>query len=554
MDFRPSLDKRPAEAASKLLMSLIIGALLVYLGALYIGPVIRGDDTVSSFANLNIWTGMLRAENPFSAWAPADSNGYGSPLPFFYHKLFNLTAATLVLLSGDIVTGYRLALIIFSAVMFWGAYRCATRLGFDRLSSIVTATACMLCPYAIDNIGERGAVAEYSAMALAPWLLGVALDFHTDANPKWRAPQLVALLTLLALAHVLIFAIVVALLSKFSAYQVVNGRKGCWALALSLAAATLAFTVLVYVPFAYWSGFFCSNQARAVRVPWANLTSFSDVLVPFPWSRFGYPGTALLIALYIRFRTGKVKALANDSAVGLGIIALLLLATITPLAKPLWQLSPKLDFVQFPWRALSVISPIAIVALFGLVQEIGSLNVRRRVQLALVIVAILNVGIALSLGQLRPNTPMIISSTELRALTPSSGRLFGEYFPAAFQARLNHIDATRAETPASTQLPAPRPLIETAGCVVPDMARPTYFDTLRITAVCPQAAHLRINQFSTPFLDSTAINNTTGAVIQPAPASQFIDFSLPAGQWTITVRQRTYLELTEMAWRNRLGR
>ncbi|KDB07697.1 Membrane protein, 6-pyruvoyl-tetrahydropterin synthase-related domain containing protein [Burkholderia sp. lig30] len=529
------------------LLALAGTMLVANLAALWLGPIVRGDDTFSSFAHLDAWTAALKAGNPLSVWTPTDANGFGSPMPFFYHKLFNLVGAMLGLFAGDIVTGFRLAVLFFSSVMFWGVYQCATRLDLDRPSRFVAATACVLSPYAINNIVERCAVAEYSAMALIPCILALVLDFHTGANRKWRAPTLIALLVSLALAHVLIFVAAAGLLLVLSLYRIASAQSGGWALACPSLVAVAAFVGLIYVPFTHWSALFCAGQASVFGKPGNYVVPMLYVLLPFPWSRLGWPGTALLIAIYFRLRQGKARS--DDLALGLGVVAILLILIMTPVAKPLWQLSSKADFFQFPWRVLAIATPIAIVALFGLIERLEPTR-RRRMQFDLLVVAIFNLGLTLCWIKWRPMTPVTIPLAELRHQVPSSGPgpdATGEYFPVAFQARLNQMNFKVWGTSASSALPVRRPLVEASGCEYSDVARPTYFDTLWISSVCAYPGHVRINQFSTPFLDSMATNDS-GAVVRPVANAQVIEFALPPGHWTITVRQRSYIELVEMAW------
>jgi hypothetical protein len=78
-----------------------------------------------------------------------------------------------------------------------------------------------------------------------------------------------------------------------------------------------------------------------------------------------------------------------------------------------------------------------------------------------------------------------------------------------------------------------------------------HFDKLRVSGVCAHPGRVRINQFSTPFLDSFATNEE-GIVVKPIASTLAIEFALPAGHWTIMVRQRSYIELVKMAWRAKL--
>lgn len=104
-------------------------ALAAYVFAILFAPIRREWDTYLSFSHLYVWTAELRSFNVLSTWTPLDANGYGSPLPFFYHKLLNVMGAALSIASGDIVIGYRLTILTFSATLFAGIYLCARRLG-----------------------------------------------------------------------------------------------------------------------------------------------------------------------------------------------------------------------------------------------------------------------------------------------------------------------------------------------------------------------------------------------------------------------------------------
>jgi hypothetical protein len=57
-----------------------------------------------------------------------------------------------------------------------------------------------------------------------------------------------------------------------------------------------------------------------------------------------------------------------------------------------------------------------------------------------------------------------------------------------------------------------------------------------------------VNQFATPFLDVTAVDER-GHLLRPAQSdSPFFVLVLPEGRWVIHVRQKQYLELVAEAW------
>jgi hypothetical protein len=532
---------------------MVIGAVLaIYLAFLWLGPIVRGDDTTNSFMHLDVWSTALRAGNPLPVWASEHANGFGSPMPFFYHKLFNLVGAIFVLLTADTVTGFRCAVFVFSVVQLTGAYQCARRLELGTLSSIAAAAACLLAPYAINNMVIRGAVAEYSAMALVPWILLLVLDFHLEVHRKWHAFMLFAVLGLLALAHVLIFVAVAGLLLGLSLYWIVTGHRGRLTFALVIGASVLAFAMLFYVPFAYWSVLFCPDQARIFGKSADNLVPVLTLLQPLPRTGLGWPGLALLVAMTAKLR--RVKSKSDNPAFALGTIAIFLMLVTTSVAAPLWRLSSLFDFFQFPWRVLAVATPLAIIALFGLMENIEPVQ-RQRLQIWLLLIALVSDVISINSLKSPPPYSRTIPLAELRHQVPSSTPnpdANGEYFPAAYQNRLRLVEIKAWGEGLDAVLPARRPLVEAHGCEVADMVRPPYFELLRISGVCTQLGRIRVNQFATPFLDSVATDDT-GRMIHPDAKAQIIEFTLPPGHWTILVRQRRYDELVRMAWFGKLG-
>jgi hypothetical protein len=538
--------RRGKQYAPALLFGFVAVLLAAYVLAVLFGPILRGDDTFISLSHLGIWTAALRAGDPLSIWTPGDANGFGSPVPFFYHKLFNLVGAFAAIASGNVVTGFRLAVLMFSAVMFYGTYACAGRLGADRLSRWVIATACVLAPYAIDNIVERCAVSEYAAMALIPPILALTIDFLKARDiRKWHGVAVFVLLLLLALAHLLIFVVTAALLLLLSFALIARSSAGSGSLAVATLAALALFAAFIYVPFSFWATYFSPAQARAYGLPAEHVLPLRAVLLPLPDSRAGWPVIGLVIGMAMQLRVPR-EARAS-LAVGLGMVALGLTLLMTRLATPLWRLSDQLDFVQFPWRLLAIATPLCFVAMTGLIEKL-SVTARRCVQFGLLTISLFNTLGMLYMLRL-DHTILPIAELQNDAPTAGIGRdAGGEYFPAVFQPKLAPL--TVWLVPVASVLPARRPLIEGSGCTFAAIERPAYFDQLRIPVTCSTGGHVRVNQFSTPFLDSMALG-ANGSTMKPLGDGPLIDFSLPAGEWTVVIKQRTYLNLVMMSWRAR---
>lgn len=534
------------------LVSWLTAILIFACGAgILLGPIVNGHDTYISFSHVEIWVNALRAGDLASTWTPVDANGFGSPVPFFYHKLFNLVAAALTLVTGDIVTGVRLAALFFAALMLYGTCACAARLGADRRSQLVIGIACVLSPYAVVCLIARGAVAEYSAMALIPLGIALTLDLFNAQRSNRRAIELFVLLIFLALAHLVIFLAAAGMLILLALYLLVRApARGIRLLAAS-GGALLLFVILIYAPFTVWGAFFCPAQAQLHGLPADNAVSLLRIFSPNPGSWFAWPIPVLLIGLAIQFRHQQGRR--STIVIILGLAAFLVTLCMTRLAAPLWRSSELLNFVQFPWRLLSITTPLIFVAFAGMLEQMPA-ALKRYAQIGLLAITAFNVGGSLlSVKSIYATIPL----AELRHDMPSAGPgpdAGGEYFPARYQDQLA-ASPDILKVKASSVLPARRNLVETTGgCGFKQIAGVSYFRTLQINAICNSDGTLLINQFSTPFLAVTATNTEQGTVVLPVRGGPFIELPLSKGNWSVVVRQRSYLELVKMAWERKLGR
>jgi hypothetical protein len=546
-----------SEPGTALCVGAIGIALLAYVWAILTGPVLRGLDGYVSFSHLYVWIAELRAHEALSTWTPLDGNGYGSPLPFFYHKLFNLVGAVLTIASGSIITGYRLTILVFLATLFAGTFMCARRLGADRISSSAIATASVLAPYVLVKIA-LGTVAEYSASTLIPLVIALVLDARADRFGPGKAVALLAVLLLLELAHVLVAAMTFGVIIPLVVYLCVVKPKAYLALAAT-ALALCAFIGLFLVPFNFWSTEFCPGQAIVAGGIANLLINIREVFRPTPFSGFGWLFFALMagMALYL-FRGRRTTNPNIHVAFVLGCMSFAVVFMMMKFTRPFWLLGGPLGYIQFPWRLLSVATPLCLIALAGLLAQLAP-RTRRYAELALIFFALVHAGHLASLAlHVTPpySTEPTLSLEEVNreippreVIGPDAG---GEYLPASFSKALAHIDVFNTETRISSILPPPRPFIEASGCQYPDLPAPATLHRLQLTVTCTTGGTLRVNQFATSFLDGVATNGS-GTMIRPLPNRQFIEFSLPAGQWTVTIRQRGYFELVGLAWRARLA-
>jgi hypothetical protein len=528
--------------------ALTASVIIVYIIGVLFGPIVNGHDTYLSFSHIDIWANALRAGDPVSIWTPVDANGFGSPVPFFYHKLFNLVAAAFTLATGDVVTGARLGILFFSALMFFGTSQCAARLGADVRSRRIVAIASVLSPYAVLCVTHRGAYAEYSAMTLVPYGIALTLDFFNKRAGVRQAVALFIQLLLIAAAHVVTFAFADGLLILYALYLVVySPRQGLRLFAVACGAA-LAFIALIYVPFMVWSAYFCPGEASLHGSVANNAVAFYRIFSPNPGSWFAWPVSTLVVGLTLQILHRRGRRAVTVIAIG-GTACVLLVMT-TQVASPLWRMSAVFEFIQFPWRLLSVITPLAFVAFAGMIEQLKP-AMKRNIQIALLVITVINTG---GLLYSLKGVFTLIPVAELRHQIPTTGPgpdAGGEYFPARYQVKLSALPDV-LKVGATSVLPARQPLVESTGACESGAVTPlSYFRELQIDVRCDAAGVVQISQFDTPFLDVTA-TGSDGAIIRPEGGTTFVTLPLSRGQWVIRVRQRTYMELVEMAWVRKL--
>ena len=173
--------------------------------------------------------GMRRAyltHDFYPLWNPFCENGHGDAWPLFYHRAFNIVGGLLALVLG----AYRATKLTILAVIAFGAsgtHWAARRLAIPRAMRFACGALFACSAYALTDWSVRGAVAEFTAMALCPWLIGVAIDFGRGRPVGVRLGLVMAALFH---AHSLIcyFALPVALLAGMFAIVYSRDRVAAW--------------------------------------------------------------------------------------------------------------------------------------------------------------------------------------------------------------------------------------------------------------------------------------------------------------------------------------
>jgi hypothetical protein len=316
-------------------------------------------------------------------WSEAAPQGFGSPLPLLYHKLFNLLAVPVFAISGSVKFAILASMCGFSLLGVLGVQSLLRYWGVEKRAALVSASAFCLCNYAYTNWVVRGAFAEYSAMMLLPWLLRwlwTVVDGRPVRGLWWPGA---VILPALYLAHSLIFflAAVPVLIAVVWRLCVSSDRKAFLVLLLRIGAV---FAVVV--------GPILIGQ-RAVLpdlnfeagisqfVPTERYSSLNDHLTggAFIWGQkhevHSVQLDVALVALAVFLGAALLWVRIAGKITGKPRVA----PTVTPSYRYCWTLVPYFAFlmspvsafvyrkvpgfwaIQFPWRALTYSSLLSVV-------------------------------------------------------------------------------------------------------------------------------------------------------------------------------------------------
>src|ERR1019366_4572350 len=151
--------------------------------------------------------------NLMPLWTPLAENGYGSPFPFSYHRLFSTLAGAVALATGSAYTAVKVVIPLLLFLGALGMRRALLTLGLRPFHAVSGALLLVFSNYAYTDWYVRGAFGEFAAFMLVPWLTFAALGV-VRGTPRagWG---LGAVLSLIFFAQSTIFVFAVALvLSK----------------------------------------------------------------------------------------------------------------------------------------------------------------------------------------------------------------------------------------------------------------------------------------------------------------------------------------------------
>ncbi len=314
-------------------------------------------------------------------WSSADVNGFGSPMPLFYHKLFYVLAAPLAMLLPSMKTATVVAIVAVLVLGAVGMYRLVRELGASRLAATAAGCCLIAANYTVTNWLVRGAMAELTAAMLLPHLL----LYFSRAVEQGRMPAaLGACLGLVWLGHS-VMAYYAALILAATYLVLASAGAARWSVLHPATAwrpvVVFALLVLPYlVPMAIVGAQY--DLSRFLSPPLHPSYQFRP-LSWYLWDRqwtFGHTVSGLtrqidlpmlaligIVAATLATRhhrradaPGPEAASTRPRLAPLLVPVALCLLLQMPWTEWFYLHVPGAAYIQFPWRLLAVLTPALI--------------------------------------------------------------------------------------------------------------------------------------------------------------------------------------------------
>lgn len=313
-------------------------------------------------------------------WSSVDNEGFGSPQPLFYHKLFYVVSASLLCLTGVMKAALVMAILIFLVAGAFGMYCTLRTLGASREVGVAGGLSIIVAKYTVTNWLIRGALAEFSAAMLVPWAL---LYFIRTVQEERVHPGLAVSLGLIFLGHsvicfylLLLFSVIILVLLAVRRIRlgILSAKSLLLPIAVFLALVGPYLLAMSVLSGDYDMGrivperFHPNSQFQPLgRYLWDSSWSFGESWEGFT-VQIDFPPMVLmtvgLLGILLNSQTG-LTTWGQRRATLMPILPFFLLGALafvlqSPISAPFYAHFPGAEFIQFPWRLLAVITPIVI--------------------------------------------------------------------------------------------------------------------------------------------------------------------------------------------------
>jgi hypothetical protein len=333
------------------------------------------------FKSVTVFKDMVfRFHEYFPAWTAYGSYGLGSPMPFFYHHVYFYIASSIDLIFNDVIVSVKISIFLLLTAGGTAVYMTVKKLFNRTFYGIVAAGLFIFSSYTYTQWLIRGAYAELTASVVFVWILFIfsrigsrfaSIDFLTAG----------ILFSILLYSHNLIFLFALFSFAVFLAVHIKECLRAPFKPLLS--AVFPVITILPYIfPYIALKGLFdMDHPIMAFKIK----DSFIEIYRYFFDNHYNMGETWLnlspeigrffflpLVVLIIIFLVRKRRLLPDPPESGNEIpvkkymifVFIMLVFYIflqLPASIPFYYSFVYFKYLQFPWRLLCMITPLAII-------------------------------------------------------------------------------------------------------------------------------------------------------------------------------------------------
>lgn len=323
-----------------------------------------GSDVVFAYHSAHGFSQALFEGVLYPRWVENSNNHFGGPTFIYYCPLPYYAVSLLSLITPDLVTAFRLAILLVALLSGWTLYLAARPIS-TRAGATLAAALYVLLPYHVLDLYDRFAFAEFCAFIWFPLIiLGLRRILAQGRRDTW--PALAAAFTGLLFTHLVTAYMGILVLGPYAAYLGLRRRDWRGLATVTLAAGVALLAAAIYVipmmnqrpevhldwvvdaPYGDWRRNFVYRDEvafgynRAPIKPWVNRVTTTQGML------------ALAAAAFFVFARRRRRDTAPDASTldGDAMVALAFWTFFLqiPASALVWRLVPELGTVQFPWR------------------------------------------------------------------------------------------------------------------------------------------------------------------------------------------------------------
>ena len=358
-------------------------------------------------------------------WSPNLEAGYGSPIYLFFPPL-SLTLFSIPMIFGcPLVTSMKIVLFLLAVAGGIGMYL-FSRHHFGPAGGLLSACLYVLAPYHFVDLFERNALAEFTALSVAPFLFYAVAGM---VNKGRSAPRIKLLLigsaVFFALSHVLSVLMYVPLVLLYVIVNLPPQRRSRFFAEVSAPLVIIVCLTSFFILPMLWEVKYVQTWQLTVGKfdVLKNFIPLKSILDKDSWfSVMRFP--AILLILVTASTLTRWKRITRQQRANIFLFAAYLafcVFMITGKSAFIWEHSSMLRLFQFPWRLLSP-ATFALCFLCGSLLVLAGEHGATRTVLAAAVIAAALVSLVTQLPpgegyyvHLSGISPAIIRSRGLKA-------------------------------------------------------------------------------------------------------------------------------------------